>query len=348
MRDKSTIKYSQIIAALEAENLFISASRIDEQAEYSKIETDSRLIEKNDVFVCIKGFVSDGHAFAEKAFNNGAALFIVEKKLEQDYQQIVVKNYRKAAAVLGKLFFADPTSKFKLIGITGTNGKTTIASLTEEILRRNGKRTGLIGTLGFAINGSQYKSERTTPDIFDLNRIFEKMVEENVEFVVMEVSSHALALDRVYGLHFDAALFTNLTQDHLDFHTDLQDYAEAKFKLFEQVQMNNGISLLNIDDPVGKEFYNKIESNKYSISFDLADFQIKECEFNLESSSFQLKFNQFQKLNSAPSYKESSREVSLNSAPLRKGRSREVSLNSAPLRKGRSREVSLNSAPLRK
>lgn len=309
MRVKSTIEYSQIEAVLKEENLFNSLIQIDEHAEYTKIETDSRLIEKDDVFVCIKGFVSDGHSFVEEAFNNGAALFIVEKKLAQNYSQIVVKNSRKAAAVLGKLFFNDPTSKFKLIGITGTNGKTTIANLTEEILRKNGKRTGLIGTLGYSINGKVYKSERTTPDIFELNRIFQRMAKEEVEFVVMEVSSHALALDRVYGLHFDVALFTNLTQDHLDFHADLHEYAEAKFKLFEQVQMNNGISLLNIDDPVGIEFYNKIESNKYSISFISADFQITDCKFYIEDSSLQILVN---------------RNKNFNSAPLHKGRSRGV------------------------
>jgi MurE/MurF fusion protein len=286
MRDRSTIKYSQIEAVLKEENLFVSSFKTDDNADYTKIETNSRLIKQNDVFVCIKGFVSDGHDFAKKAKENGAVLFIVEEKLGQDYPQIIAKDSRKAAAILGKLFFSDPTSRFKLIGITGTNGKTTIANLTEEILRKNGKKTGLIGTLGYSILGVDYKSERTTPDIFDLNRIFGKMVKADVEYVIMEVSSHALALERVFGLHFDLAFFTNLTQDHLDFHSDMDDYAATKFKLFSN--LNNGIALLNFDDTFGKQFYNKIDSKKFSISFDTADFEIKNCEFGIESSSFEL------------------------------------------------------------
>ncbi|MBT4331996.1 MAG: UDP-N-acetylmuramoyl-L-alanyl-D-glutamate--2,6-diaminopimelate ligase, partial [Candidatus Cloacimonetes bacterium] len=237
------ISTAQIIAELKKHELLIEAINTDPLKEYSGIQTDSKSIKKGFVFVCIFGFIVDGHDYAKIAVKEGAELLVVERELEIDIPQIVVLNARKATAILAALFFDDPSKKLKIIGITGTNGKTTIANILEQILLGNGKNVGLIGTLGYSINGVIYKSDRTTPDILDLNTIFCKMIDENVEFVIMEVSSHALSLDRTFAIHFHTAVFSNLTQDHLDFHVSLYEYAKTKFKLFE----NADRGFINID-----------------------------------------------------------------------------------------------------
>ncbi|HHE38646.1 MAG TPA: UDP-N-acetylmuramoyl-L-alanyl-D-glutamate--2,6-diaminopimelate ligase, partial [Candidatus Cloacimonetes bacterium] len=275
------INYLEIIGFLDEHNISFDEINSPVKAEYERIETDSRLVTKNSVFVCISGFENDGHDFASKAITNGASLLIVQKKIDPDIPQIKVRNSRKVAAILAKLFFNDPTSKMKLIGITGTNGKTTVASLISKLLLSKNKKTGLIGTFGYEINGKKYRSERTTPDIIDLNKIFLKMLKAEVEFVVMEVSSHALALDRVFGLHYNAGVFTNLTHEHLDFHKNMEKYAQTKFQLFENITDNNGIAIINIDDKYGKELYRKINCLKKDISFKEGDISIRDINYSL-------------------------------------------------------------------
>ncbi len=291
--DISKISYSDIINVLTEARLFIREVNENTISTFTKLETDSRKISRNDVFVCIKGFEYDGHLFAPKALENGADLFIVRHVLPFNKPQIVVTDSRHAAAILARLFFDDPTSKFKLIGITGTNGKTTVANITEKILLMNNISTGLIGTLGYYINGQHFVTDRTTPDIIDLNRIFAKMVKAGVDVVVMEVSSHSLALGRVYGLHFAIGLFTNLTQDHLDFHIDLEHYAESKFILFEYVQENNGISIINIDDFYGNKFFDNIHTKKIGISYEKSDFKFTILNQSIKGSNFNLQDTQF-------------------------------------------------------
>ena len=288
MYDKSKIEYADIIDVLAAEHLLIREVNESKITELNKLQTDSRKVNSNDVFVCIKGYEVDGHLFAQKALDNGAELFVVQHVLPINKPQLVVSDSRRSAAILARLFFHDPTSKFKLVGITGTNGKTTIANITEKILLMNSVSTGLIGTLGYAINGQRFVTDRTTPDIIDLHIIFTKMVEAGVDVVVMEVSSHSLVLDRVYGLHFAIGLFTNLTQDHLDFHIDLDDYAEAKFILFEYVQDNKGISIINIDDPHGQTFFDNIKTRKIGISYEKSDFTFTVLDQNTKGSNFNL------------------------------------------------------------
>ena len=284
------IRFQDIVSELKKSNLFLKIWNLKKDLFFSSIETDSRNCSPNSVFVCISGFEFDGHNFADKAEKNGTELIICERKLDSKKTQIIVNNSRKATAILAKLFFDNPTKKFKLVGVTGTNGKSTITHLIENILRTNEKKIGLIGTLGYYINGKKFPLERTTPDIIELNRIFQKMVLEKVEFVIMEVSSHSLALKRVFALHFDAAIFTNLTQEHLDFHKNMKDYAEIKFKLFENAAENSGISFINIDDKFGLEFFKKFESEKYSLSFKKGDFTIQNIKTDLSGTSFDLKF----------------------------------------------------------
>ncbi|RLC51981.1 MAG: UDP-N-acetylmuramoyl-L-alanyl-D-glutamate--2,6-diaminopimelate ligase, partial [Candidatus Cloacimonadota bacterium] len=159
------ILFSEIIAQLNKYDLVVEYDKPQKEISFHKPETDSRLISENDIFICIKGYKFDGHNFAQSAVKNGAKLLICEQKQAIAIPQIIVKNSRKSAAVLAKYFFGNPSSKFKLIGITGTNGKTTISHIVEYLLRKNGKKTGLIGTLGYYINGKHFPLERTTPDI---------------------------------------------------------------------------------------------------------------------------------------------------------------------------------------
>lgn len=283
---------SKLISTLEIAELLINNSLLIETINtsddnsYSGMQTDSRKITKNNIFICIFGFIVDGHDFAQNAVDNGAELLVVERELDIDIPQIVVLNARKVTALLAKLFFDDPSKKLKIIGITGTNGKTTISNILERILLDSGKKVGLVGTLGYSINGVRHETERTTPDIIDLNTIFCRMIDEDVEFVVMEVSSHALSLDRTFAIHFHAAVFSNLTQDHLDFHASMNEYAKTKFKLFE----NAAMAFINIDDEHGERLYTKCSFTKYGISFTKSEITIGEHDFSIAGSNFNLNF----------------------------------------------------------
>ncbi|MGL5765518.1 MAG: Mur ligase family protein, partial [Sarcina sp.] len=210
---------------------------------------DNRKVKTNDIFVCVKGFKVDGHKFALGAIENGASTVVVSDDIDLPSEVTVIKvaDTRKALAVISSNFFDNPKDKIKLIGITGTNGKTTSAFIIKSILEKAGKKVGLIGTIANYIGDKKIETERTTPESFELHELFKQMVDENVEYCVMEVSSHSLDLDRVYGLEFEAGIFTNLTRDHLDFHKTFANYYNAKFKLFERSK----ISVINLDDEYG-------------------------------------------------------------------------------------------------
>ena len=187
----------------------------------NNVQMDHRNVEQGDVFVCIKGFTVDGHQFAEAAVQNGATVIVSEKEMEfADATTVIVPDTSRALAMLATKFFNYPTTKFSLVGVTGTNGKTTTTYLIERICHEHRKKTGLIGTIQMRIGDEQFPIHNTTPDALHLQRSFHKMVEKNVDVAVMEVSSHALDLGRVYGCDFDVAVFTNLSQDHLDYHKD--------------------------------------------------------------------------------------------------------------------------------
>ncbi len=284
----------EVLRALEKSSILIETFDLPELSSYRTLVSNSQNVVEDSVFVCIIGYKFDGHTFAQDASRRGAKLLIVEKKLDVSLPQILVENTRMAAAILANLFFENPSSKVKLIGVTGTNGKTTISNLIYQILLRSNYKTGLIGTFGYSINNQHYSTQRTTPDIIDLNKILNEMINKDVEYVVMEVSSHAIALNRIFTLQFNAAIFTNLTQDHLDFHEDLNEYAKIKFRLFDYVEKCSGISLINIDDRFGKKLYNKLNKNKFSISFEQADYRIQNLQTDQTKNSFQLISNQIQ------------------------------------------------------
>ena len=224
------------------------------EVEITGIENESKNIKPGFMFVAIKGSIEDGHNYIEEAISLGAKVIMVEEgydikkiKLPEDVVLIMAPNTRKALAICSCNFYNNPSKKFKLIGITGTKGKTTTTYMIKEILERAGKKVGLIGTIATYINGNKIKdNERTTPESLELQRTFAQMVEEKVEYVVMEVSSQSLKLHRVDGCNFDIAVFTNFSEDHISAkeHTDMKDYFEAKLKLFKMCK----IGYVNADD----------------------------------------------------------------------------------------------------
>lgn len=223
-----------------------------EDVEITGIAYDSRNVLPGNLFVCIKGFETDGHKYAHAAVQNGAAVIVAQDKIDADVPVWYVPDSRRTIAELACRFYGDPSKKFKLVGVTGTNGKTTITYLIKSILDEAGKCVGIIGTnqniIGDKVLITQ-STTPTTPNALELQQLFSEMAESEAEYVVMEVSSHALELDRVYGCHFDVGIFTNLTQDHLDFHGTMENYLNAKAKLFDMCDRG----VVNFDDDGGKK-----------------------------------------------------------------------------------------------
>lgn len=222
--------------------------------EIEGIENNSKEIKKGYMFVAIKGFQADGHNYVESAIENGAIAVMVEEgcdlkslKIPDNVTILMVKNTREALAICACNFYKNPSSKFKLIGVTGTKGKTTTTFMIKKILQNAGKKVGLVGTIGSFINDKQIRgNDRTTPESLALQRIFQEMVDEGVEIVIMEVSSQSLKLHRVDGCNFDIAVFTNLAEDHISSneHPDMEDYFNSKLKLFEMCR----VGIVNSDD----------------------------------------------------------------------------------------------------
>lgn len=231
--------------------------RGDLKIEIEGIESNSRQIKKNGLFVAIKGFEVDGHQYIESAIKNGAIAVLIEEGCElkqlnipEGITIVMAKSTREALAICSSNFYGNPSRKFKLIGVTGTKGKTTTTFMIKEILEKAGKKVGLIGTIATYVNGKKVKdSDRTTPESLALQKEFAQMVEAGVEAVVMEVSSQSLKLHRVDGCEFDMVLFTNFSEDHISpkEHPDMEDYFNSKLKLFEMCK----IGIVNVDDLYG-------------------------------------------------------------------------------------------------
>jgi UDP-N-acetylmuramoyl-L-alanyl-D-glutamate--2,6-diaminopimelate ligase len=258
--------------------------------EISKINYDSRKIGNLDIFVCIKGYATDGHKYINKAIENGAKVIVLQDIVEiKDKNIIVIKcpDTRKALALMGANYYYHPSKKMKIIGITGTNGKTTTAFMIKDILEASGKKVGLIGTISNYIGSEKIHTERTTPESLELQELFSEMVKNQVEYCVMEVSSHSLELDRVYGVQFEVGIFTNLTRDHLDFHKTFKNYYKAKFKLFERSR----IKIINIDDTYGRQVITDLGSLNAN---DVYSFSVKNESnfkaFDEEMGSREIKF----------------------------------------------------------
>ena len=216
-----------------------------EDTDIVSIEYDSRKVKKGSLFCCIVGSLFDGHTFAEGAIANGATALLVEKVLPFAVPQLVVKNARKAMAEISAAFFGYPQREMMMLGVTGTNGKTTTTYMVKAIAEQAGKKVGVIGTIRNLIGNESIHTDRTTPESVDLFRILRMMADAHVDLVVMETSSHALEQYRVHGIKFDVGLFTNLTQDHLDYHKSFDNYLAAKKTLF----LNSKKAVVNVDDP---------------------------------------------------------------------------------------------------
>ena len=228
------------------------------------ITADSRAVKPNSLFIALDGATVDGHNYIDKAIAAGAVAVIVSKlvAISDDVCVITVVDTRQAMMTCVPYFFDYPANRMRMIGVTGTNGKTTTTHMIRHILKAQGHKVGVIGTVHIMIGDTSYPIHNTTPDVVDLQHILHQMVQENVEYCVMEVSSHALALGRVSGVEFDTAVFTNLTQDHLDFHKTFENYLAAKCKLFEQVSASNQVkdnkgAVINIDDSYGHRVMEK-------------------------------------------------------------------------------------------
>ena len=242
-----------------------------EDKEINKINYDSRKVCDNDLFVCVKGYATDGHKYADKAISSGAKVIVLQDDIDIENKDITIikcSDTRKALALMGANYYDNPSNKMKIIGITGTNGKTTTAFMIKDILESAGKKVGLIGTIANYICGETIHTERTTPESLELQELFAHMVSKGVEYCVMEVSSHSLELDRVYGINFECGIFTNLTRDHLDFHKTFENYYGAKFKLFER----SSIKLINTDDTYGMQV---LDDCKKLNAKDLYSFSLK-------------------------------------------------------------------------
>jgi UDP-N-acetylmuramoyl-L-alanyl-D-glutamate--2,6-diaminopimelate ligase len=219
----------------------------------TRLAYDNRLVESGTLFFCVPGFARDGHEFAANAVARGAVALVVQRQLDLPVPQLLVRSARAAMAATAAAFYGDPTAALDIVGVTGTNGKTTTAFLARELLEAGGRQTGLLGTVKSVVAGVEHEVQRTTPEAIDLQRTFKEMADGGDLACAMEVSSHALALHRADAIHFAIGIFTNLTQDHLDFHPTMEDYFQAKRLLFVAGDGRPGAAaaVINIDDPYG-------------------------------------------------------------------------------------------------
>lgn len=256
-----------------------------DDSDISYITDDSRKVKSGSIFVCIKGNNFDGHDAAEQALANGAVFVVCQRDLGLK-KQVVVKNTRVAFSVMCSNFFGNPASKLKIIGITGTNGKTTTAFIIKGMLEKMGHKAGLIGTVKNMVGDKEYPASLTTPESFELNKLFAEMVEAGCEYCVMEVSSQALAQERVAGIKFSAGVFTNLTQDHLDYHGTFENYAQAKSKLFEQSEL----CILNLDDEYAMSMLRNSNGRMvtYSVNENKSDYMATYIRYKNDGIEYEL------------------------------------------------------------
>ncbi len=257
----------------------------DSSVEIAGLAYDSRKAGPGTLFFCVPGEKVDGHEFAAAVVEAGAAGLVVERELEVDAPQVVVADARAAMAPLAARFWGDPTAELRVVGVTGTNGKTTTAFLVREILEGAGVSSGLLGTVKRVVGGVEEAVERTTPEAIDLQATFRRMLEAGDRACAMEVSSHAMSLHRADAIDFEVALFTNLTQDHLDFHADMEDYFLAKRKLFEA---GPGTSVVNVDDPYGRRLAGEFDCVTFSAEGAGADYSARNISFDAGGAEFEV------------------------------------------------------------
>lgn len=279
----------KLLEVLDGVSYIVVKGSLDK--EIVNIQYDSRKVSKGDIFVCLSGFEADGHDYAFKAVESGASVIICEKdiefdKLSEEITVIRVEEGRKTLATMAANLYDHPTKKLKLIGVTGTNGKTTSVYILKSILEKTGEKVGLIGTIANYIGDEKIESSHTTPESLELQKLFKSMVDKGCKYCVMEVSSHSLALDRVYGCSFEIGIFTNITRDHLDFHKTFDNYYESKFKLFER----SVHSIINVDNNYGYKVLSDLEDlNRDVVTYSIneeSDFKANEVIIDEQNTVF--------------------------------------------------------------
>jgi UDP-N-acetylmuramoyl-L-alanyl-D-glutamate--2,6-diaminopimelate ligase len=253
--------------------------------EVASLDYDSRRVQRGGLYFCFRGLSSDGHEHATDALERGASALVVERWLEFDIPQAKVADARAAMAPVAAAFWGDPTAELEVVGITGTNGKTTTAFLVREILESAGRRCGLLGTVKRVVGGAEEDVVRTTPEAIDLQATFRRMRDAGDQACAMEVSSHALALHRADAIDFDVKVFTNLSQDHLDFHADMEDYFGAKRLLFES---GGGAAVVNVDDKFGARLAGELrDPTTFSPGGGEADFSARSISSDATGTGFE-------------------------------------------------------------
>lgn len=248
------------------------------ELDIEKLAYDNRKVGQGDMFFALVGTTLDGHDFVNKAIDAGAKAVVITKDVNINNKEVTVikvPENRSTLAMCASNYYKNPSKKLKLVGITGTNGKTTSTFMLKKILEEQGHKVGLIGTIANYVGDRKIPSSHTTPESLELHELFRQMVDEGVQYCIMEVSSHSLYLNRVYGLEFDYGIFTNLTRDHLDFHKTFEAYFQCKFKLFEMSKT----CVINIDDEYGKKIINKLAgSEKEIITYGMEN----QCDFKAD------------------------------------------------------------------
>ena len=264
----------------------------NDDIEISGITNDSRRIREGDLFVAIKGFTDDGHKFIKNALKGGASAVICENipdNVKGKSSFILVKSPRESMAKAADIIYGRPSEKMNITGVTGTNGKTSTTYLLNGIYDYLGEKSGIIGTMGVLIEGKKIKVDNTTPESFDIQHYLAMMLEKGITHCCMEVSSHALELNRIDEVHIDVGIFTNVTRDHLDFHDTMENYYQAKKKLFHLTKVNN---IINVDDPYGHRLYNElIQEGVKAISIGVendADIKASNLKTTMKGTSFDL------------------------------------------------------------
>ena len=270
------------------QGIHVLESNVDFEMNINAVAYDSRKVTEGSLFVAITGFASDGNRFIPMALEKGAAVVVTAKKPAQDVPYVLVESDRYALAMIGTNFYGHPAKSMTMIGVTGTNGKTSVTLLLKHVLEKTlGAKVGLIGTMENLVGDEVIPTERTTPESFELQGLFARMRDAGCTHVVMEVSSHALTLDRVGGVHFNVAAFTNLTEDHLDFHKTMEAYCDAKAELFGRCDS----AVINADDPYAPNMMAKASCPVTTYSLKEGVLQAENLQLHAEGISFDAVMN---------------------------------------------------------
>lgn len=259
--------------------------------EVADITTDSRKVKDNGLFIALTGVQVDGHTYVPSALQEGAKVIVYQNDIDKSKTEVTYVKVKDSADATGKIatmWFDDPSSKIKLVGVTGTNGKTTTATLLYDLFRKLGYKTGLLSTVANYVDDKRYPATLTTPDPLSLNRFLHEMVKAGCEYVFMEASSHAIDQKRISGLKFDGGIFTNLTQDHLDYHKTMGEYLKAKKRFFDELD-SAAFALTNIDDKNGAVMLQNTKAKKATYSLkNLADFKARILEKHFDGTAIEI------------------------------------------------------------